>query len=87
MSTPSKQIRFFSIAEVADFLSVSTRTIRRWIKDKKLVAHRFGGVVRIDEPNLQAFIAGHRSTIFYSRTPECQPLSPAVLPSRLVANP
>ncbi len=60
MNASGKQIRFFSIGEVADFLGVSTRTIRRWIDKEKLVAHRFGAVVRIAEPDLQTFIVGHR---------------------------
>src|SRR5262245_20891806 len=33
-------IRFFTIAEVAEHLSVATRTVRRWIEAGHLVAHR-----------------------------------------------
>ena len=40
-------IRFFTTAEVAKCLDVSTRTVRRWMESADLVAHRFGGVVRI----------------------------------------
>jgi excisionase family DNA binding protein len=54
------QIKFFTIAEVAERLRVSTRTVRRWIKAGDLVAHRFGGVVRIAETDLRAFLALHR---------------------------
>jgi excisionase family DNA binding protein len=53
-------IRFLTIAEVAQRLDVCTRTIRRWIKSGDLVAHRFGGVVRIGEGDLRAFLAAHR---------------------------
>jgi excisionase family DNA binding protein len=53
------QIKFFTIAEVAERLRVSTRTVRRWIAGD-LVAHRFGGVVRIAETDLRAFLALHR---------------------------
>lgn len=51
---------FFTIAVVAERLQVSTRTVRRWIADHTLVAHRFGAVVRIAESDLKAFIAQHR---------------------------
>jgi excisionase family DNA binding protein len=53
-------IRFFTVAEVAERLGVSTRTIRRWIEDLELVAHRFGRAVRIAESDLKAFLAMHR---------------------------
>src|SRR5262249_61259266 len=52
--------RFFTIPEVAESLAVSARTVRRWIKQKKMVAHYFGAPVRIAESDLNAFIAQHR---------------------------
>ena len=54
------QIKFFTIAEVAERINVASRTIRRWIKAGDLVVHRFGGVVRIAEGDLRAFLALHR---------------------------
>jgi excisionase family DNA binding protein len=51
---------FFTIAEVAEHLNVATRTVRRWIGSGDLVAHRFGGVVRIAEGDLRVFLAAHR---------------------------
>ena len=54
------QIRFHTIAEVAESLDVATRTVRRWIKAGDLVVHRMGGVVRIAERDLDAFLAVHR---------------------------
>ena len=54
------QIQFFTIAEVAERLQVATRTVRRWIKAGDLVVHRVGGVVRIAELDLRAFLALHR---------------------------
>ena len=47
--------RFFTIIDVANFLDVSPRTVRRWIKSELLVAHRFNGLVRISEADFQAF--------------------------------
>jgi excisionase family DNA binding protein len=55
-----KAIQFFTIAEVAECLNVSTRTVRRWIKERQLVAHRLHGVVRIADSDLRAFLAQHR---------------------------
>jgi excisionase family DNA binding protein len=52
--------RFFTIAEVAELLGVCTRTARRWIDRKKLVAHDFNGLMRIAESDLRDFIALHR---------------------------
>jgi excisionase family DNA binding protein len=56
------EIRFFTIAEVAERLNVSTRTVRRWIEPEAgdLVVHRISGVVRIAESDLRAFLALHR---------------------------
>jgi excisionase family DNA binding protein len=56
----TKDMQFFTIPEVAEFLSVSQRTVRRWIKQKKLIAHHFGAAVRIADGDLSAFIARHR---------------------------
>jgi excisionase family DNA binding protein len=53
-------IKFYTIAEVADCLNVSTRTVRRWIRRRLLVAHQPGGLVRIAEADLRLFLALHR---------------------------
>jgi excisionase family DNA binding protein len=52
--------KFFTIDQIADALNVSKRTVRRWIKDGKLVAHRFGMAVRIAADDFAAFVAVHR---------------------------
>ena len=54
------KLRFFTIADVADILSLSPRSVRRLIDDGKLPAHRFGHAVRVAEGDLRAFIARHR---------------------------
>jgi len=56
----ANRMRFFTIANVAASLSVSTRTVRRWIESGQLVAHRFNGVLRIANQDLQAFLGEHR---------------------------
>jgi len=53
-------MQFFTVAQVAEFFEVSTRSVRRWIKSRKLVAHYFGAAVRIAETDLRAFMAVHR---------------------------
>jgi excisionase family DNA binding protein len=56
----SAKVAFYTVKEVAEMLAVSPRTVRRRIKNAKLVAHVFGGAVRIAEADLKAFIATHR---------------------------
>jgi excisionase family DNA binding protein len=53
-------LRFFTIPNVAESLSVSTRTVRRWLDAGELIAHRFNGVLRISDTDLHAFLARHR---------------------------
>ena len=52
--------RYYTIEAVAESLDVSTRSIRRWIANGALAAHRFGGALRISEADLRAFLAEHR---------------------------
>lgn len=53
--------RMMTLPEAADYVALSTRTIRRQIKDGKLAAHKFGRVWRISEKDLQDFIHSHRA--------------------------
>jgi excisionase family DNA binding protein len=46
---------FYTVAQVAEYLSVSERTVRRWIHDGKLIAHHFGRAVRIAGSSFEAF--------------------------------
>jgi excisionase family DNA binding protein len=50
-----------TIEEIAERVGVCDRTVRRWIKQELLVAHRFNGLMRISEADFQAFLAAHRS--------------------------
>jgi excisionase family DNA binding protein len=54
------RLEFLTTPDVAERLRVSTRTVRRWIEDGDLIAHRIGGVVRIAESDLRAFVALRR---------------------------
>jgi excisionase family DNA binding protein len=57
---PTSPTKFYTIQQVADFVDVSTRTVRRWIEKELLVAHNIGGLIRISEGDLRAFLAAHR---------------------------
>jgi excisionase family DNA binding protein len=59
-TSPSGQLQFHTIAEVAEMLTVSQRTVRRWIKRGELVAHHFGSAVRIAGSDLNAFVVLRR---------------------------
>jgi len=45
-----------TLKEVADILKVSTRTVRRYIKDGHIEAHRLEGSFRITQTELNRFI-------------------------------
>jgi excisionase family DNA binding protein len=49
-------MHFYTVAAVADLLVVSPRSVRRWIAEGDLRAHRFGRGVRISETDLRAFV-------------------------------
>jgi excisionase family DNA binding protein len=53
--------RFYTVAQVADLLAVSTRSVRRWIAHGELLAHKFGRQIRISEIDLRAFVEWRRA--------------------------
>jgi excisionase family DNA binding protein len=52
--------RFLTVAEVAERLRVTERTVRNWISKGYLVAYRLDGVVRISSVDLDRFIEVRR---------------------------
>lgn len=52
--------RLLTIPEVADYLKISTKTVRRWIDRGDLHAYRVGRQLRIAEEDLSACPAFHR---------------------------
>lgn len=48
--------KFYSINETAEMLRVHPNTVRAWIKRNILKAHHLGGLIRIYESDLQAFL-------------------------------
>jgi excisionase family DNA binding protein len=57
----AKPLNFYTVAQVADLLAVSTRSVRRWLTAKELLAHKFGRQVRISEIDLRAFVERRRT--------------------------
>jgi excisionase family DNA binding protein len=56
-SSPKDELfRFMSAAEVATYLRVSIRTIRRW----SLPAYKIGQIVRYDRRDIDAYVERHR---------------------------
>jgi excisionase family DNA binding protein len=47
---------FYSVGEVAEMLHVSTKTVRRWIEGRKIMAHQFGRLIRIAHSDLKQFL-------------------------------
>ncbi len=56
-TTSSQGPRLLKINEVAQFLRVSTRSIRRWISTGELRAHRLGRQWRIAPEAIEEFLA------------------------------
>lgn len=52
--------RFLSIADVAERLDLSTKTIRRWIAAGELPVHRLGRQFRVSEDALELFLHRHK---------------------------
>jgi excisionase family DNA binding protein len=57
---PKSPMNFFTIEQIAECVDASTRTVRRWIKQRRLIAHRINGLVRISEADFRAFLSAHR---------------------------
>jgi excisionase family DNA binding protein len=55
--------RFLSVEAVALLLGISQKTVRRWIKKEQLPHHRLGGLIRIAEDDLRAFLAMRRQVL------------------------
>jgi excisionase family DNA binding protein len=52
--------KYYPIKAVAEALDVSPRTVKRWIANGDLIAHRVDRVVRVADTDLRTFLALHR---------------------------
>ena len=50
-----------TMAEVAEFLGISKRSVQRFAATGKLHVHRFGRAVRVSEADIAIFLAEHQS--------------------------
>jgi excisionase family DNA binding protein len=60
INSPIRISRFLSLAEFADLVGVSRKTVTRWIKAGDLRAHRLGRQIRISEEDAVTFTAVRR---------------------------
>jgi excisionase family DNA binding protein len=61
MTTPSPRLqKMLSVEAVAERLTVSTKTVRRWIERHELSVHRLGKSIRVSESDLSGFLNRHR---------------------------
>lgn len=51
---------FFTERTLADFLAVSDRTVRNWIRRGELPSYKLGAARRIDPADVEDFLARHR---------------------------
>lgn len=59
-TSPHKPSKFHDVKSIALMVDTSERTVRRWIASGELPSHKFGGVVRISDEDLQTFIKEKR---------------------------
>ncbi|MFN8160887.1 MAG: helix-turn-helix domain-containing protein [Solirubrobacterales bacterium] len=52
--------RFFTEKSLAEYLAVSDRTIRDWIRRGDLPSYKLGGSRRIDPADVEVFLAARR---------------------------
>ena len=52
--------KIYTIEQAAEVLLIKPRTLREWIRQEKIKAFKLGGLVRIHEEDLQAFIDSER---------------------------
>jgi excisionase family DNA binding protein len=62
INQPNISTKFYTIEQIANCVEASTRTVRRWIDEGLLIAHKINGLVRISEADFQAFLAAHRDS-------------------------
>ncbi len=51
---------FFTERTLAEYLAVSDRTVRDWIRRRELPSYKLGGSRRIDPADVEAFLAERR---------------------------
>jgi excisionase family DNA binding protein len=60
MKRKSVSVAFFTERSLADYLAVSDRTVRNWIRRGDLPSYKLGASRRIDPADVEDFLARHR---------------------------
>lgn len=60
LSSPRTIPRLLTVAETAEFLRLSDKTVRRMITRGDLASHRIGGSLRLYEHEVRAFVSERR---------------------------
>lgn len=60
MERKAASTSFFTERSLVEFLSVSDRTIRNWIRRGELPSYKLGAARRIDPADVEVFLARHR---------------------------
>jgi excisionase family DNA binding protein len=73
MDHPGRDIRLLTLAEAADLLQVSTRTLHRMIRAAELPAFKLGGQWRVRQSQLQQWIERRESALIEAEKPDRRP--------------
>lgn len=55
LDSPPQTSEWLNVAEAARYLNVGERFVRRLIEERRLRFHRFGRLIRLRRPDLDAF--------------------------------
>lgn len=61
-TNPNGRRTYLTIPEASEYLSVSQRTLYRWLRDGKLRCFRVGNITRIAVPDLETFVQQNTGT-------------------------
>ncbi len=56
-----KHARMRTVDDVAEQLGVCPKSVRRWVANGALVAHRFGRILRITDDDLRTYLNKQRT--------------------------
>jgi len=59
----ARGVSFFTERSLAEYLAVSDRTIRNWIKRGELPSYKLGASRRIDPADVEDFLICHRDEV------------------------
>jgi len=60
MERKATGLSFFTERTLAEFLAISDRTVRNWIRRGELASYKLGAARRIDPADVEKFLARHR---------------------------